>query len=312
MIKRQELDEPIFYEITDYIYYLEAEKRLSENTVIAYKNDIEDYAKFLKKYQGCFDVNDITRDMIERYIRSLKKKGMAPTSLGRKITVIKSFHQFLKQEKITDLDASFFVSAPKKEKHLPTVLSIEEIARLIDSIDTKTPIGKRNRAMLEVMYATGLRISELLSLKTDDLHMREKYLRVVGKGNKERIVPLGEMAVVALRDYIENGRSLLSKKPGNILFYNYKGEPMSRQGFFKYLQKQALECGITKEISPHTIRHSFATHLLEGGTDLRMVQELLGHEDISTTQIYTHIDRSHLRDVYENTHPLARKNKEEE
>ncbi len=311
MKKTKEQEEPIFYEITDFIYYLEAEKRLSKNTVIAYKNDIEEYARFLKKYQSCYDVNDITKDMIERFIRSLKKQGLATTSLSRKITVIKSFHQFLKQEKITDIDAAFFVSAPKMEKHLPTVLSVEEIARLIDSIETETPIGKRNRAMLEVMYATGLRISELLNLKTDDLHMREKYLRVVGKGNKERIVPLGEMAVVALRDYIENGRSLLSKKPGAILFYNYKGEAMSRQGFFKYLQKHALECGITKEISPHTIRHSFATHLLEGGTDLRMVQELLGHEDISTTQIYTHIDRSHLRDVYENTHPLALKNKEE-
>lgn len=182
---------------------------------------------------------------------------------------------------------------------------------MLDSIETKTPLGLRNKAMIETLYASGLRISELVGLKTSDVHLREKYIVVVGKGNKERMVPLGEMAILALRNYIEKGRPLLAKKPGNILFYNYQGNPISRQSLYKYIVKLAAENGITKEISPHTIRHSFATHLLEGGTDLRIVQELLGHEDISTTQIYTHIDRLRLKEMYEHTHPLALKNKKE-
>ncbi len=305
-------EEVIFYEITDFLYYLESEKRLSTNTILAYKTDIYEYATFLKKYQKVDDVTDITKDMIERYIRSLKKAELAKTSISRKITVIKSFHRFLQQEKICKENVAINVLMPKKDFHLPTVLSIDEITLMLDSIDTNTSLGKRNKAMLETLYGTGLRISELLSLRTSDLHMNERYLTVIGKGNKERMVPLGEMAVVALRDYIENARSLISKKPGTILFYNYQGKEMSRQGFFKYIVSLAKSVGITKDISPHTIRHSFATHLLEGGTDLRVVQELLGHEDISTTQIYTHIDRSHLKDVYLNTHPLAMKENEKE
>lgn len=299
-------NEVIFYEITDYIYYLQSEKRLSDNTITAYRRDVEEYAQFLKKYQKVFDVNDIEKDMIERYIRSLNNASLAKTSIGRKITVIKSFHKFLLMERITRSNPAENILLPKKDKKLPVVLSVDEVAAMIDMIDNRTPLGKRNKAMLETMYSCGLRISELLSLKTSDLHINERYIMIIGKGNKERMVPLGDMAVIALRDYIENGRTLLSKKPGNILFYNYQGNQLSRQAFFKYLVALAKETGIEKEISPHTIRHSFATHLLEGGTDLRVVQELLGHEDISTTQIYTHLDKSHLKEVYLNTHPLAK------
>lgn len=181
---------------------------------------------------------------------------------------------------------------------------------MIDSIPNETPLDLRNKAIMETLYASGLRITELIELKTSDIHLMEKYIVVVGKGDKERMVPLGDMAVIALRNYIEKGRPFLSKKPGNTLFYNYQGNPISRQALYKYIVKLAADNGITKEISPHTIRHSFATHLLEGGIDLRIVQELLGHEDISTTQIYTHIDRSRLKEMYENTHPMALKNKE--
>lgn len=296
-----------FFEITDYIYYLETDKRLSKNTLFAYKNDIIDYTNFLKKYAKVYDVTEITREMIERYLQSLKRKSLSKSSISRKITVIKSFHHFLKSEKITDIDAAKMLESPKRDKHLPSVLSVEEIEKMINSIDTSDAIGKRNRAMLEVLYGSGLRISELLDLLTTNLHMTEKYLNIVGKGNKERIVPLGEMAIRSLRDYIENGRPLLSKKPGPILFYNYKGDKMSRQGFYKYLVKLAADCEIEKEISPHTIRHSFATHLLEGGTDLRVVQELLGHESIETTEIYTHINKEGLREIFENTSPLAKR-----
>ena len=228
-------------------------------------------------------------------------------NINRKIIAIKNFHKFLYNEKICKNDVSYYIDLPKLDSKLPTVLSEEEINKMINSIDTSDIIGKRNRAMLELLYSSGLRISELLDLKIGDLHMNEKYLNVIGKGDKERIIPIGEMAIVALRDYIENARSKISKKPGQWLFYNYQGNKMSRQGFFKYLKKLAIDNGITKNISPHTIRHSFATHLLANGADLRIVQELLGHEDISTTQIYTHIDKSHLKEMYLNTHPLKNK-----
>ena len=300
-----------FFEITDFIYYLEDEKRLAINTINAYKTDILEYQDFLIKYQNVFDVRDITKDMILRYIASLKRADLAKTTISRKIIAIKSFHKFLTNENITDEDVSYYIDLPKKSEHLPTVLTEEEISSMINSIDTSTPIGKRNKAMLELLYGSGLRISELLDLKIGDIHINERYLSVIGKGNKERIIPLGEMSVLALRDYIENARSIISKKPGSLLFYNYKGDSMSRQGFFKYIKNLAKEVGIEKVISPHTIRHSFATHLLANGASLRIVQELLGHEDISTTQIYTHIDKSHLKEMYENTHPLRKEKGEE-
>jgi integrase/recombinase XerD len=176
---------------------------------------------------------------------------------------------------------------------------------MLESINKDDDLSIRNRAMMEVLYASGMRISELLELKLGNLHLNDKYITTVGKGDKERMVPIGEEAIYHLRKYLNGPRLNLNKNNSLLVFFNYKGEKMSRQGFFKYIKKLALECGIEKEISPHTIRHSFATHLLEGGTDLRVVQELLGHEDISTTQIYTHIDKSRLRDIYDHTHPLA-------
>lgn len=301
-----------FYEFSDFKYHLQIVKRLSKNTIQAYMTDLELYGEFIKKYQ--LDVKfiiDVQKEHIEKYIASLKRADFSKQSIARKIIAIKEFHKFLCAEKISDEDPAKFIELPKASKPLPVVLNKEEIAKMLDSIELKTPLGLRNKAMIETLYASGLRISELVGLKTSDIHLREKYIVVVGKGNKERMVPLGEMAILALRNYIEKGRPLLAKKPGNILFYNYQGNPISRQSLYKYIVKLAAENGITKEISPHTIRHSFATHLLEGGTDLRIVQELLGHEDISTTQIYTHIDRLRLKEMYEHTHPLALKNKKE-
>ena len=299
-----------FYEITDFIYYLEDEKRLSKNTIIAYRNDLLEYQEFLIKYQHIEDVRDIDKEMILKYIASLKRANLAKTTIARKIVTIKAFHKFLSNEQISKEDVAYYIDMPKKDIHLPTVLTEEEISKMLSLIDVSTDIGKRNKAMLELLYSSGLRISELLDLKISSLHMNEKYLSVIGKGNKERIIPLGDMAIIALRDYIENSRSNISKKPGSLLFYNYKGEKMSRQGFFKYIRNLALEAGIDKTISPHTIRHSFATHLLANGASLRIVQELLGHEDISTTQIYTHIDKTKLKEIYQNTHPLKKEEKE--
>lgn len=310
MKKKQK--EIIFYEISDFRYHLQNDKRASKNTISAYTTDLEGYQNFLHEYHYINDVTEIERENIEKYIQSLKRKDLSVQSISRKIIAIKEFHKFLFTEGITKTNPALHIDTPKASKPLPVVLTIEEVSKMIDSIDTSNAIGQRNKAMMETLYASGLRISELLDLKLSNIHLREKYIIVIGKGDKERMVPLGEMAVVALRKYIEEGRLELAKKKTDILFYNYKGETMSRQGFYKYIVNLAKENGITKEISPHTIRHSFATHLLQGGTDLRIVQELLGHEDISTTQIYTHIDRNQLKDMYDHTHPLARKNKKEE
>lgn len=303
--------EVTFYEFSDFRYHLQTDKRLSKNTISAYLSDLELYGKFLIEYQNISDITNVTEDHINRYIASLKRSDFSKQTISRKIIAIKEFHKFLFSEKISEEDPAKFIDLPKPSKPLPVVLSKEEINRMLESIQTDTPLGLRNKAMIETLYASGLRISELVNLTTADIHLREKYIVVVGKGDKERMVPLGDMAVTALRNYLEKGRPFLSKKPGNTLFYNYQGNSISRQSLYKYIVKLAADNGITKDISPHTIRHSFATHLLEGGTDLRIVQELLGHEDISTTQIYTHIDRLRLKEMYEHTHPLALKNKKE-
>ena len=202
------------------------------------------------------------------------------------------------------------IESPKMESHLPQVLTIDEISKMIDSIKEDDSLGIRNKAMMETLYASGMRISELLDLTLGQLHLKDGYIVVIGKGNKERQVPIGEMAIQALRKYLLE-REKIKNKQTNILFLNYKGDRMSRQGFFKYIKNLAKENGIEKEISPHTIRHSFATHLLQNGTDLRAVQQMLGHEDISTTQIYTHIDKERLKEEYDNTFPLAMLENEE-
>lgn len=304
-------DDVVFYEFSDFVSYLKIEKRLSDNTINSYLSDIRQYGKFLKTYQNVYDVRDITELMIKRYITSLKKQKLTNKSIARKITVIKDFHSFLCQEyrDIND-NPSKLIDSPKPEKTLPTVLSQIEIEQMIDSIETSTELGKRNKAIMELLYGCGLRVSELVNLKVSNLHINAKYIDVIGKGDKERRLPFGEQAIIAVRDYLENARLKISKNAGDLLFFNYKGGPLTRQGVFKFIKKLAIDNGIDKEISPHTIRHSFATHLLEGGADLIVVQEVLGHESISTTQIYTHLDKSHIKDVYIKTHPLADDDKE--
>ncbi|MBE6137504.1 MAG: site-specific tyrosine recombinase XerD [Erysipelotrichaceae bacterium] len=306
-MKRKEEKEIVFYEISDFKYYLQNEKRSSKNTIDAYLNDINFYAEFLKKYQGVFDVQDIEREHIEKYVLSLKRKELSKQTIARKVIAVKEFHKFLYTENITRDNPASLIETPKADKPLPVVLTKDEVNTMLQAINGTKATDIRNRAMLETMYAAGLRITELLDLKLSNLHLREKYMIIIGKGDKERMVPLGEMAIVSLRKYIETAREELIKEPTDLLFFNYKGDKMSRQGFYKFIANLAKDCGITKEISPHTIRHSFATHLLEGGVDLRIVQEILGHEDISTTQIYTHIDKSKLKEMYDHTHPLAKK-----
>lgn len=309
-MKRKEEKEVIFYEISNFKYHLSIDKRASSNTINAYISDLEQYAEFMKQYQGIDDERDIEREHITKYMMSLKRKELSKQTIARKVIAIKEFHKYLYSENITRENPAQFIDTPKTDKTLPVVLTKEEISAMLNAIGNETAIDIRNKAMMELLYASGLRISELLELTIRNIHLREKYIEVIGKGNKERRLPLGEMAVIHLRKYIETARVELKKDNSDLLFFNYKGGKMSRQGFYKYIVNLAKSVGITKEISPHTIRHSFATHLLEGGVDLRFVQELLGHEDISTTQIYTHIDREKLKEMYDNTHPLAKKGKE--
>lgn len=299
--------EVTFYEFSQFAFYLETEKHLSLNSINSYLADLKDYGIFLKKLNIDF-ITQVTDIEINKYIMSLKRKDLAKKSIQRHITCIKMFHKWLVDEGVAYENPCKLISNVKLDKKIPEVLSIEEVDRMISSIDTTDYIGKRNKAILEVLYGSGLRVSELTELKISNIHMNAKYIQVIGKGNKERIVPMGEEEIIALREYIEQSRPILSKnKNSNVLFLNYQSNPISRVSIFKIIKEIALKCNILKEISPHTLRHSCATHLLQNGVDLRIVQEFLGHEDISTTEIYTHIDKSHLKEVYNNAHPLAHK-----
>lgn len=309
-MKKIKEKEVIFYEIQDFKFYLESEKNLSVNTIKAYISDLEQYALYLNKYCEIDDLNQIEEVHIVKYLQNLKKNKISKTSQARKLIAIKEFHKYLKKEDITDIDVSKQVDSVKKDKKLPTVLSVEEVNKMIESIDTNDPTGLRNKALIEVLYGSGLRVSEACLLKVGDLHINNKYISIVGKGNKERIVPIGESGIDALRKYISTARPTFMKTGfSDYVFLSYLGKPLSRQSVFKFIKKLALDNNIDKEISPHTLRHSFATHLLENGVDLRYIQEMLGHEDISTTQIYTHTNRLKLKELVESVHPLA--NKEE-
>lgn len=298
--------EPTFYEIKDFEFYLTGEKMLSNNTANSYISDINLYSSYLIKYRKLNDPRDVSKEDIEAYLLTLKRNGFTSQSVARKLTAIKAFHKFCFQElRGFKEDVSAQIKSGKKEKHLPTVLTVEEILALIDAIDDSTDIGIRNKAILEVLYSSGMRISELTELKLNQIHLNQKYLIALGKGNKERICPLGEPAIIALRTYLEKVRLKLSKTPSDLCFLNYQGGHLSRNYLFRLIRELALKAGIEKEISPHTIRHSFATHLLENDVSLRMVQTMLGHEDISTTQIYTHIETNRLKEIYNKAHPMS-------
>ncbi|WP_085523478.1 site-specific tyrosine recombinase XerD [Tuberibacillus sp. Marseille-P3662] len=292
-------------QINDFIHYLVVERGLSDNTVKSYRRDLLQYVNYLQNsYVKAW--TDVNRDQISYYLLHLKDAGRASSTVARQIASIRAFHQFLLREGIAGHDPSHHVGVPKTERKLPKVLSMKEVESLLDTPNLMRPIGERDKAMLEVLYATGLRVTELIELNLDDLHLTMGFLRCIGKGNKERIIPLGRQAIQAVRTYIENGRPrMLKTSHTDALFLNHHGRRMSRQGFWKVLRGLTRDAGITKALTPHTLRHSFATHLLENGADLRAVQEMLGHADISTTQIYTHVSKHRLKDIYANYHPRA-------
>lgn len=297
------------YLLKDFAYYLKTEKGLSQNTIKSYLQDLEQYRIFLAKYQNITKPRSIEKRNIELFLRSLKKI-VAAKSLARKITSIKSFHRFLELEREVDFDVTKAFSTPKFEQKLPQVLAVNEVVSLLEQVNKTTVLGLRNKALLELIYGSGLRVSELLDIVMEDIHLNQGYIMVKGKGSKDRMVPISDMSIIGLRNYIVKAREpLLQKGNCDYLFLNRAGNRLSRQGFFKLLKKLALDAGIQTECSPHTLRHSFATHLLENGMDLRTLQSLLGHEDISTTQIYTHISQKRIKKVYESAHPRAKEEK---
>lgn len=292
--------------VDDFFHYLQIERGLAENTIVSYRRDLVQYMTFIKEKNSIEDWNQIKRSDIVEFLYEIKKSGKSTATISRMISSIRSFHQFLVRDRIVDQDASLHIETPKLDRLFPQILSSEEVDKLLDVPDT-SPLTIRNKAMLELMYATGLRVTELISLQSADLHLTMGFVRCVGKGDKERIIPVGDLAKHALEVYLHNARSELLKKNKSetTLFVNHHGRPLSRQGFWKIIKALAQQKGLTKEITPHTLRHSFATHLLENGADLRSVQEMLGHADISTTQIYTHISKRRLKDMYQQFHPRA-------
>lgn len=291
--------------IKEYQYYLQSVKMMSQNSILSYVNDVTNYLNFLiSKYQ-VDDMQDVSSEEIRGYLASLKKKKMSSASMSRNLCSVKSFHRFLYEEQYTKVNVSKEIAAPKMEKKLPTVLSIEEVTKLLDVVQGDKPLDKRNQAMLEMIYATGLRVSELCNIKITDLRFTSKQIRIFGKGSKERIVPINDFALKKIRNYMVEARPILlgMKKDMGFLFLNNHGEVITRVGFFKILKTLCSEAGIEKNVSPHTLRHSYATHLLEAGVDIRLIQEMLGHEDIATTQIYTHLSLNKIKEVYGMAHP---------
>jgi integrase/recombinase XerD len=293
-------------QIEDFLHFIIVEKGLAKNTIDSYQRDLTKYTQYLVNVEKVTTLNDVTRLVIMNYLFFLTEQGKASTSIARTIASIRSFHQFLLREKEATTDPSIHLETPKQERKLPKVLTTDEVDALLSAPSSSTPFDLRNKAMLELLYATGIRVSELCSLKLQDVHLSMGYIRCFGKGNKERIIPIGKLALEALNKYISISRlSLMKNKHHDYLFVNHHGESLSRQGFWKILKKISQEAKIAKELTPHTLRHSFATHLLENGADLRAVQEMLGHVDISTTQIYTHVSKRRLKDVYAHFHPRA-------
>jgi len=294
--------------LQDFLNYLRIERNLAKNTQQAYMDDLADFWAFLKT-QKIVKPGKVDHQILTRYAQNLKHRAMAGTSVARHFSSLRAYYKFLVMEGYLETDPTQFLDSPKLPASLPKILNIEDIELLLNAIETETPLGLRDRAMFELMYAGGMRVSELCSLTIEQILMDDDVILVRGKGNKERIVPLGGEAKKWLLEYLEHGRPSLRKGHYNDgeLFLNNRGKPLQRKGVWYILKQLAEKAGLKKPISPHTFRHSFATHLLEGGADLRIVQEMLGHVDISTTQIYTHLDSTYLKEVHSSFHPRARK-----
>ena len=289
--------------VVTFIDYLRSEQGLSENTVVSYRYDLSKYMKHLS-HKGVKKVTMATTEDIEDFLLTMKDEDAAPTTVARAVSSLKSFYKYLVSEGKAAIDPALNIDAPRFLRRLPDVLSPEEVFEILETPDTSKPLGLRDRAILELMYATGARVSEILGLRIGDLVLESSMIRVFGKGSKERLVPVGEVAKEFVEKYLKSVRpTLRTAAQSDYLFLSGRSGKMSRNTLWKMVKRYALRAGTRKHVTPHTFRHCFATHLLEGGADLVVVQELLGHADISTTQIYTHIDREYLREVHRICHP---------
>lgn len=297
-------------ELKRYLQFIKLEKGLSENSISAYKNDLQRYLKFVSNDLRIKNLGGISLQHIENYLEELTAMELSVSSVARNISSIRSFHEFAVVEKMAEANPAELIDLPKKTKNLPEVLSPQEVESIIDAPNRDRAVDIRNAAVLETLYATGMRVSELVQLELDNLFFEIGFIRVIGKGNKERLVPVGEKAQTALEHYIEVVRPQYQseknlQKSKNKIFLSQRGNPLSRMSIWNIVNDAAERAGIEKNVYPHIFRHSFATHLLEGGADLRAVQEMLGHSSIETTEIYTHVDRSLLHQVHKEFHPRA-------
>jgi integrase/recombinase XerD len=289
--------------IDEYINYLLIEKGCSPHTIEAYSRDLRNFMAHIRA-GGSSQMQQVTPEMVLSHLAEQREKGLCSKSVNRSLAAVRGFYKFLIREGRLDRNPLANIEMAKGWMHLPDTLSREEMNRLLEQPDLAGAVAQRDKAMLELLYASGIRVSELIGLAMNSINWQVGYLLVMGKGGKERIVPVGRCAYDALNRYVENARpSLLKKKQNNMLFLNKSGEGFTRQGFWKVVKKYAERVGLKQKVHPHTFRHSFATHLVEGGADLRSVQMMLGHADISTTQIYTHITRQRLKDIHRKYHP---------
>ncbi|MBE0415492.1 MAG: tyrosine recombinase XerC [Dehalococcoidia bacterium] len=291
----------------NYVRYLEVERHASPYTVRNYTHDLRHFLGFLNA-EKVATLDEVDRHVLRRYVAHLQEEGFEKASVARKLSALRSFYRYLMRENIISSNPLLTVSSPKLEKRLPSFLSNEEVNRLLETPDTSTPYGQRDRAILELLYASGLRVSEIVGLDLGNVNLEAREIRVWGKGSKERMVLMGKPAASALDLYLREGRrQLLGKTKNETLFLNRYGKRLSKRSLQKTISRYALKAGLDKRVFPHMMRHSFATHLLDGGADLRVVQELLGHANLTSTQIYTHVTQSQARKVYLAAHPRARK-----
>ncbi len=293
--------------IKNFVDYLTIEKAMSVNTVEAYKDDLDKLTAYVREMDATLQPKDVTADLLSNFIVRMGENGMSARSQARMLSGIRAFYKYLLMDNLIDADPTRLVDYPKIGRKLPDVLTVEEIDALLNTIDLSKPEGQRNKAMLETMYSCGLRVSELVNLRLSDLFLKDGFIKVKGKGSKERLVPVSDKAVREIDLYAIDRKKLnIAKGCEDFLFLNRRGKSLSRVMIFNIIKESADAAGLKKNISPHTFRHSFATHLVEGGADLRAVQEMLGHESILTTEIYTHLDRSYLRQTIIEFHPRGK------
>ncbi|MFP7297768.1 site-specific tyrosine recombinase XerD [Neobacillus niacini] len=294
-------------DLKNFMQFLLVEKRMAKNTLLSYERDLNNYLHYLKNVEAVETLNHVQRVHIVHFLNFLKEQGKSPKTVARHVASIRAYHQFLLRNHTVSEDPSVLIEIPKSQRSIPKVLSLEEVEKLLEISNGQGHFALRDKAMLEILYATGIRVSELIQMDVEHVNLTMGFVTIIGNSNKERIIPVGGPAAEALKRYLDNGRPNLLMKNNAVgaLFLNHHGKRLSRQGFWKILKKLANEAGIVNELTPHTLRHSFAAHLLQNGADLKAVQEMLGHADISSTQIYTQLSKTRIKDVYSKFHPRA-------